>query len=150
MQNAIMRLATIVNVKFNDNANFETTFAEWEYEIHRFNASVDNKFQDGASVGILIAGTTGKLHDHLCLTLGNRVDYSESREVILNYVKSKHRTTLQRMHPMGWTSVQSLKADGKEMEKEKKKANKVKQCVKMKTLKSMTSCRFPHLPHVPQ
>ena len=42
MQNAIMRMATIVNMRFNDNASFETTFADWEYEIHRFNASVES------------------------------------------------------------------------------------------------------------
>ena len=58
MQNAIMRMAAIINMKFNDNANFETTFSDWEYEIHRFNESVDTKLQDEVKVGILIAGTT--------------------------------------------------------------------------------------------
>ena len=43
MQNAIMRMATIVNTKFVDNANFQTTFADWEYEIHRCNLSLGNK-----------------------------------------------------------------------------------------------------------
>ena len=60
MQNAIMRMAAIVNMKFNDNANFETTFSDWEYEIHRFNESVETKLQDEVKVGILIAGTTEK------------------------------------------------------------------------------------------
>ena len=46
MQNAIMRMATIVNMGFNDNASFETTFADWEYEIHRFNASVESMLLD--------------------------------------------------------------------------------------------------------
>ena len=93
MQNAIMRMATIVNTKFHDNANFEATFTDWEYEIHHFNLAVDTKLQDEVKVGILIAGTTGKLHDHLCLTLGKQLNYESVRGVILNYIKSKNLTT---------------------------------------------------------
>ena len=84
MQKAIMRMATIVNVKFHDNGNFETIFSDWEYEIHKFNSSVQNALQDEVKVGILIAGTTDKLHDHLCLALGKRANYAETREVVLN------------------------------------------------------------------
>ena len=94
MQNAIMRMATIVNTKFHDNASFEATFTDWEYEIHRFNLSVETKLQDEVKLGILIAGTTGKLHDHLCLTLGKKLNYEEVREVVLNYIKSKNLTTM--------------------------------------------------------
>ena len=114
MQNAIMRMATIVNMKFNDNANFETTFSDWEYEIHKFNSSVDNKLSDEVKVGILVAGTTGKLHDHLCLTLGQSVDYAKTREVVLNYIKSKNLTTKtkQEEKPV-WMDVSSLTKGGK-------------------------------------
>ena len=33
MQNAIMRMAAIINMKFQDTT-FENTFSEWESEIH--------------------------------------------------------------------------------------------------------------------
>ena len=72
MQNAIMRIATIVNMKFHDS-NFETTFTEWESELHKIEVSLNNKLDDVIKIGILIAGTTGKLHDHLCLTLGDTI-----------------------------------------------------------------------------
>ena len=72
MQNAIMRIATIVNTKFHDT-NFETTFSEWESELHKIEVSLNNKIDDVIKIGILIAGTTGKLHDHLCLTLGDTI-----------------------------------------------------------------------------
>ena len=42
MQNAIMRIATIVNTKFHD-ANFETTFTEWESELHKIEVSLETK-----------------------------------------------------------------------------------------------------------
>ena len=58
MQNAIMRIATIVNMKFHDS-NFETTFTEWESEMRKIEVSLNNKIDDVIKVGILIAGTTG-------------------------------------------------------------------------------------------
>ena len=45
MQNAIMRIATIVNTKFHDS-NFETTFTEWESEMHKIEVSLNNKIDD--------------------------------------------------------------------------------------------------------
>ena len=103
-------MATIVNVKFKGDANFETTVAEWEYGMHRFSASVDTKFQDEVKVGILFFGTTGRLHDHFCLTLGKRVDYEETREVVLNYIKSKGLTTKTstKEEKPQWTDVSAV------------------------------------------
>ena len=45
MQNAIMRMATIVNTKFLDS-NFETMFTEWESEIHKAVLSLNSKLAD--------------------------------------------------------------------------------------------------------
>ena len=82
MQNAIMRIATIVNTRFHDT-NFETTFTEWGSELHKIEVSLNSKIDDTIKIGILIAGTTGKLHDHLCLTLGDTISYDETRDVAL-------------------------------------------------------------------
>ena len=92
MQNAIMRIATIVNTKFHD-ANFETTFTEWESELHKIEVSLETKLDDVIKIGILIAGTTGKLHDHLCLTLGDTLSYGDTRDVVINYLKTKNLTS---------------------------------------------------------
>ena len=98
MQNAIMRIATIVNMKFHDS-NFETTFTEWESEMHKIEVSLNNKIDDVIKVGILIAGTTGKLHDHLCLTLGDTLSYDDTRDMVINYLKTKSLTSQTRKGP---------------------------------------------------
>ena len=93
MQSAIMKLVTIVSTKFNNEKNFETTFAEWENDITKFEAAVGKELYDEIKVGLLIAGTTGKLHDHLCLTVTDVIDYESVRQTILHYFKSKTLTT---------------------------------------------------------
>ena len=98
MQNAIMRIATIVNMKFHDS-NFETTFTEWESEMHKIEVSLNNKIDDVIKIGILIAGTTGKLHDHLCLTLGDTLSYDDTRDMVINYLKTKSLTSQTRKGP---------------------------------------------------
>ena len=45
MQNAIMRMATIVNTKFHDT-HFETMFTEWESEIHKIELSLSSNLAD--------------------------------------------------------------------------------------------------------
>ena len=88
IQNAIMRIVTIVGTKFHEK-NFETTFAQWETEISKFEVAIGAALYPEVKIGLLIAGTTGKIHDHLCLTIKERMDYSEVRDTILNYFKSK-------------------------------------------------------------
>ena len=43
MQNAIMRMASIINMKFQDT-NFETTFSEWEGEIHKLGTALNKHY----------------------------------------------------------------------------------------------------------
>ena len=88
-----MRLCTIVETKFNSEKDFETTFANWESEIAKFEFALQKDLYDEIKVGLLIAGTTGKLHDHLCFTLGDKVDYKAVRETVISYFKSKSLTT---------------------------------------------------------
>ena len=45
MQSAIMMLVTIVNTKFHEK-NFETTFAEWENNITKFESAVGKSLYD--------------------------------------------------------------------------------------------------------
>ena len=62
-QTAIITLVSIVNTKFEDRT-FETTFAKWESQVTKFERAIKKELYDEIKVGLLIAGTTGKLHDH--------------------------------------------------------------------------------------
>ena len=84
-----MRLVTIVNTKFHDEKNFETNFANWESEITKFEIATNKILYEEIKVGLLIAGTLGKLHDHLCLTVSEVIDYDQVRSNILHCFKSK-------------------------------------------------------------
>ena len=88
LQSAIMTLVTIVNTKFNEK-DFETTFAEWENYINKFEMAVGKELYDEIKVGLLIAGTTGKLHDHLCLSVTDVVDYDTVRSTVLHYLSPR-------------------------------------------------------------
>ena len=112
LQNAIMRMATIVNTKFHDT-NFETTFTEWESEIHKIEVSLSSKLADEIKIGILIAGTTGRIHDHLCLTLGDTLSYDDTRDTVLNYLKSRNLTVSTKHKGPDWMDVSAITKGGK-------------------------------------
>ena len=88
---AILLLVQIVTTKFNES-DFETTFASWENYIMKFEESISKELYPEIKIGLLIAGTSGQLHDHLCLTCGDADDYAEVRNMVLNYVRHKHTT----------------------------------------------------------
>ena len=94
-QTAITTLVSIVNTKFEDRT-FETTFAKWESQVTMFERAIKKELYDEIKVGLLVAGTSGKLHDHLCLTTTDNQSYSEVRGVILNYLKTKQLTSLTK------------------------------------------------------
>ena len=54
LQQAIMRLVTIVTTIFQDNS-FETTFAEWENDIVKLEESVGKQLHGEIKIGLLIA-----------------------------------------------------------------------------------------------
>ena len=118
MQNAIMRMAAIVNIKFQDTT-FENTFTEWESEIHKLETALKSdtstgKLADEVNIGILIAGTTGKIHDHLCLSLTDVSTYEEAREIVVNYLKSRSLTTTSKKEKPTWMEVDAItKGKGK-------------------------------------
>ena len=70
LQNAVLRMASIVNIKFQDS-NFENAFTEWESEIFKLDTSLgpNKNLPDEVKIGILVAATTGKIHDHLCVSM---------------------------------------------------------------------------------
>ena len=91
MQEAIARLINIVNTRLGGEANFETAFANWENEVLKFELALGRPVYDDMKVGLLIAGKSGKLHDHLCLTVPNVIDYDQIK-------KTPSSTTSRRSH----------------------------------------------------
>ena len=92
IQNAIMTLVTLVNTKLDDK-DFETKFSKWESDITKFERAIEKPLYDEVKVGLLIAGTSGKLHDHLCLTTTTTIKYEDIRNVILSYLKTRSLST---------------------------------------------------------
>ena len=84
----ILLLVKIINYKFNDK-DFETSFATWENDVTKFEQAIGKELYEEMKVGLLIAGTTGQLHEHLCLTASQAATYTEVRDVVLNYVKHR-------------------------------------------------------------
>ena len=112
MQNAIMRMAAIINMKFQDTT-FENTFTEWESEIHKLETGLktehsDGKLADEVKIGILISGTTGKIHDHLCLSLSEVSTYEDARDTVINYLKSRNLTISSKKDKKDWMEVDAV------------------------------------------
>ena len=125
MQNAIMRMAAIVNIKFQDTT-FENTFSEWESEIHKLESALktertDGKLADEVKIGILIAGTTGKIHDHLCLSLNDVSTYSDARDIVINYLKSRNLTMVSKKTKSDWMEVDAINTQWKGKGRDKRK-----------------------------
>ena len=120
MQTAIMRMAAIINIKCHDST-FENSFAEWEGEIHKLETALRprtvtpdtppdaGKLADAIKIGILIAGTTGKIHDHLCLSLTEVSTYDDARDIVVNYLKSRQLTTTsKKAEKPTWMEVDAI------------------------------------------
>ena len=130
MQNAIMRMAAIINIKFQDTT-FENTFSEWEGEIHKLESALktdkhDGKLADEVKIGILIAGTTGKIHDHLCLSLNEVSVYADARDIVINYLKSRNLTMISKKSKPDWMEVDAINTQWKGKGKDNKGKGKGK------------------------
>jgi hypothetical protein len=86
---ALVILMKIISAKFPDDDNFETKLGIWENDVLKFEKAIGKELYEEIKVGLLVAGTTGRLHDHLCLNLGTLKDYSSTRQVVINYAKTK-------------------------------------------------------------
>ena len=86
-QTTVMLLVKLVNTKFHEE-RFETEFAQFELDIGKFETALGAQLHDDIKMGLVVANTTGKLHDHLVLTLQDIDDYAEMRNIVSNYCKS--------------------------------------------------------------
>ena len=95
---AILLLVKIVSTRFNDK-DFESGFTTWESDITKFEEAIGKELYEEVKIGLLIAGTSGRLHEHLCLTCGEARDYETVRDTVINYVK--HRSLGATQLPSG-------------------------------------------------
>ena len=92
LQTSIMMLVEIVNTKFDNDKTFESKLTKWEANITKFEKSINKDLYDEIKVGLLIAGTTGTLHDHLCMHVQDH-DYDNVKNIVINYIKTKQFTS---------------------------------------------------------
>ena len=90
-QKSIMSLVAIMGMKLPDDNSLEQKFVNFEVEMNRYEMATGNQLPDSAKVGILVATTTGRLHEHLVLNMSDQTTYAQVRVTIMNYVKSKKR-----------------------------------------------------------
>ena len=133
-----MRIVTIIGTKFQEK-NFETTFAQWEMEISKFEVAIDAKLYEPVKIGLLIAGTTGKIHDHLCLTINDGMNYGQVRDTIINYFKTKSLDTKRHNDDGGPRPMEVDQIKGKGKGKGKGTNNTGKYCTYCKTTTHNTS-----------
>ena len=87
-QSGLTTLISIVNTKFPED-NIEAVLSKWEKDITQFERAIQKPLYEEIKTGLLIGGTNGKLHDHLCLTCTELDDYDEVRAAVINYAKTK-------------------------------------------------------------
>ena len=86
---ALVILMRIISAKSPDDDNLETKVSVWENDILKFEKAIGKELYEEIKVGLLVGGTTGKLYDHLCLNLGTLKDYTSTRQIVVNYAKTK-------------------------------------------------------------
>ena len=87
-QSGLTTLISIANTKFPED-NIEAVLSKWEKDITQFERAIQKPLYEEIKTGLLIGGTNGKLHDHLCLTCTELDDYDEVRAAVINYAKTK-------------------------------------------------------------
>ena len=97
-------MATIVNTKFFE-ADLEATLTEWESEIHKMGRSLNSKVADDIKIGVLSAGSTGKIRDHSCLTLADTLTHEDMRATILHFLKSLNLAMSTKQKRVDWMDV---------------------------------------------
>ena len=86
---AILLLVKIVSTRFSEK-EFGNVFTTWESDIVKFEEAIAKPLYEEVKIGLLVAGTTGRLHEHLCLTCGDSKSYEEVRDTVLNYTKHRN------------------------------------------------------------
>ena len=85
---AVGRLSAILKPKFNMQS-FEDSLASWEEEIQKYEKETTSALSGDVKIAVLMNETSGKLQEHLRLNATNLKQYSEVRDVIINYYKSQ-------------------------------------------------------------
>ena len=78
-----------------DPNNFEESFANWEYELTRFEQDNSTTLPDQVQIAILLNETTGPLQQHLQLLAGTNQTYAAIRTTITEYYRAT--TAFSRM-----------------------------------------------------
>ena len=78
-----------------DPNNFEESFANWEYELTRFERDNSTTLPDQVKIAILLNETTGPLQQHLQLLAGTNQTYAAIRTTITEYYRAT--TAFSRM-----------------------------------------------------
>ena len=78
-----------------DPNNFEESFANWEYELTRFEQDNSTTLPDQVKIAILSNETTGPLQQHLQLLAGTNQTYAAIRTTITEYYRAT--TAFSRM-----------------------------------------------------
>ena len=82
-----------MGMKLPDDNTLEQKFTTFEVEMNRYEMATGNQLPESAKVGILVATTTGRLHEHLVLNMNDTTTYAQVRVTIMNYIKSKKLST---------------------------------------------------------
>ena len=106
-------LMRIMSCKFTDDTTLESTLAQWENDIIKFEAAIGKELYPEIKVGLLVVNTIGKLYDHLCLTIQDMTDYSQVKATVVNYVKTKQLRTHMKQNQPTPMEVDNIQKGGK-------------------------------------
>ncbi len=102
-QRTVMSLAAVMKMQLPDDNSLEENFTMFERELDKFERATGDTLPETAKIGIVVAVTTGKLHDHLVLNMGGLDTYYKVRSTIMNYIKSKPLVTTKLQNiPLQW------------------------------------------------
>ena len=91
-QKSVMSLVAIMAMTLPDDNTLEAKFSQFEVELSRYERATGDDLPESARIGILVAVTTGRLHEHLVLNMNAGTTYDQIRATILNYTKSRKLT----------------------------------------------------------
>ena len=113
LQSLLLHLVHVVRTKFPDNKDFENTFMNWEREVTKLERAMGQPLPDIVKCGLLIAGTQGKLFDHLCLNAHTIGEYNDVRVAVLSYIQSRSiHTSLQPRRSPGYDGDHPMDGSG--------------------------------------
>ena len=79
-----------------DMKNFEETYSQWEFELHKFERDNGQALPESVKIAVILNETKGPLQQHLQLLAGQSPNYNQVRTTIMEY-----STELQQ-HSTSW------------------------------------------------